>query len=256
MRPLTISPIHAFSDNYIWMLSNGSSAFVVDPGDADPVLETLSQLQLKLSGILITHHHFDHTGGLAALQSATGCKTWGPVDSPAGGYDHLLREGDTVDVMGVEFSVLEVPGHTLDHIAFYSEAEQAVFCGDTLFVGGCGRVFEGDPPQMRRSLQKLRSLPPKTRVFCAHEYTLTNLRFARQVEPDNQQLENFLLECEEKRRNNIATVPSILGGECEYNPFLRWDSPAVRDNLRLLGRLSDDNEDAVFTAVREWKNQA
>ncbi|MEL0136650.1 MAG: hydroxyacylglutathione hydrolase, partial [Halieaceae bacterium] len=180
----------------------------------------------------------------------------GPVDSPAGGYDHLLREGDTVDVMGVEFSVLEVPGHTLDHIAFYSEAEQAVFCGDTLFVGGCGRVFEGDPPQMRRSLQKLRSLPPKTRVFCAHEYTLTNLRFARQVEPDNQQLENFLLECEEKRRNNIATVPSILGGECEYNPFLRWDSPAVRDNLRLLGRLSDDNEDAVFTAVREWKNQA
>lgn len=256
MAHLTISPINAFSDNYIWLISNGHQAFVVDPGDADPVMAALSTSQLDLSGILITHHHFDHTGGLAELQSLTGCATWGPVDSPGGTFDHTLREGDVVSVLGVDFSVLEVPGHTLDHIAFYSEDEEAVFCGDTLFVGGCGRVFEGNPPQMRSSLEKLRFLPARTRIFCAHEYTLANLRFARQVEPDNHRLESFLGECEERRRANLPTVPSLLGGECEYNPFLRWDSPSVLERLKQLGRLQEDNYDAVFTAVREWKNHA
>ena len=256
MGSLTISPIDAFSDNYIWLIRRGSEAFVVDPGDADPVLTVLSQSQLKLSGILITHHHFDHTGGVAQLQTATGCETWGPIDSPAGVYDNILQEGDLLSVLGADFSVLEVPGHTLDHIAFYSESEEAIFCGDTLFVGGCGRVFEGNPPQMRSSLEKLRCLPPQTRIFCAHEYTLANLRFAQQVEPDNKRLEVFLGECEEKRRANVPTVPSLLGDECEYNPFLRWDSSSVQATLKQLGRLQDNSHDGVFTAVREWKNQA
>ena len=256
MGSLTISPINAFSDNYIWLISDGSKAFVVDPGDAEPVLEALAQAKLELSGVLITHHHFDHTGGLSELKRATACKTWGPVDSPAGSYDHMLQEGDVAEVLGVEFSVLEVPGHTLDHIAFYSASEAALFCGDTLFVGGCGRVFEGDPPQMRRSLEKLRGLPAKTRIFCAHEYTLANLHFARQVEPENQRLEAFLDDCEDRRRANLPTVPSLLEGECEYNPFLRWDSPSVLKTLTQVGRLQGSTYDAIFTAVRKWKNEA
>jgi len=256
MGSLTISPINAFSDNYIWLISDGREAYVVDPGDAAPVMAKLSQSQLQLSGILITHHHFDHTGGVAQLQSSTGCETWGPANSPGGPYDHTLQEGAEVSVLGVYFSVLEVPGHTLDHIAFYSESEGIIFCGDTLFVGGCGRVFEGSPPQMRKSLEKLRQLPSQTRVFCAHEYTLANLHFARLVEPNNQQLEAFLAECEQRRCDNLPTVPSLLGAECEYNPFLRWDSPAVLAMLKEQGRVDDDSHDAVFTAVREWKNQA
>ena len=256
MGALTISPINAFSDNYIWLIHDGYNAYVVDPGEPGPVMATLSQEDLALSGILITHHHFDHTGGLAELQITTGCESWGPANSPGGPYDHTLREGDVVNVLGAEFSVLEVPGHTLDHIAFYSASEAVLFCGDTLFVGGCGRVFEGNPPQMRNSLEKLRRLPPQTQIFCAHEYTLANLRFARLVEPDNRRLELFLDECEEKRRQNMATVPSLLGGEREYNPFLRWDSPAILATLRQVSRSQGDSFDEVFTAVREWKNQA
>jgi len=256
MGSLTISPIHAFSDNYIWLIHDEREAYVVDPGDAVPVLATLEQSQLTLSGILITHHHYDHTGGVAQLKNSTGCETWGPENSPGGPYDHALHEGADVNVLGVEFSVLAVPGHTLDHIAFYSESEEVIFCGDTLFVGGCGRVFEGSPPQMRQSLEKLRQLPPQTRIFCAHEYTLANLHFARLVEPSNQRLEAFLEHCEQRRRDSLPTVPSLLGAECEYNPFLRWDSPAVRATLKERGRLDDDTYDAVFTAVREWKNQA
>jgi hydroxyacylglutathione hydrolase len=256
MGALTISPINAFSGNYIWLIHDGDNAYVVDPGEPAPVMARLSHEGLVLSGVLITHHHFDHTGGLAELQSATGCKSWGPANSPGGPYDHTLREGDVVNVLGAGFSVLEVPGHTLDHIAFYSAAQEALFCGDTLFVGGCGRVFEGNPPQMRNSLEKLRRLPPQTQIFCAHEYTLANLRFARLVEPNNRRLENFLDECEEKRRQNMATVPSLLGEEREYNPFLRWDSPAILATLKQVSRSQGDSFDEVFTAVREWKNQA
>jgi len=179
MNMLTISPIRAFSDNYIWLIVRNNQAFVVDPGEPGPVLAALEAAAVKLSGILVTHHHFDHTGAVDALKTETGCEVWGPPDSPAGPYDQVVAEGDTVSVLGVDFSVLNVPGHTLDHIAYYSPAERALFCGDTLFVGGCGRVFEGTPSQMRGSLKKLRGLPPETLIFCAHEYTLDNLRFAR-----------------------------------------------------------------------------
>ena len=255
MDELTISPIQAFSDNYIWLLKCGKNAFVVDPGDAAPVIKTLKKQNLTLKGILITHHHFDHTGGVQVLKQHTGCDTWGPDTSPAGEFDHIVREGDKVQVLGTSFSVIAVPGHTLDHIAYYSELGQALFCGDTLFVGGCGRVFEGTHNQMRVSLSKLRDLPATTQVFCAHEYTLANLKFAHMVEPNNDDLNQFLTICEAKRRRGLPTVPSTIAKELTYNPFLRWDYPEIRHGLEIAGRLVDNSEDGIFTTIREWKNQ-
>jgi len=256
MSSLTITPVSAFSDNYIWLISRDDEAFVVDPGEHAPVEAALTQRGLSLSGILVTHHHFDHTGAVATLQQEAGCPTWGPAESPAGGFDYILREGDTADVLGVPFSVLEVPGHTLDHIAYFSAAERALFCGDTLFVGGCGRVFEGTPPQMRASLAKLLTLPGEARVFCAHEYTLANLAFAQLVEPANRDLSEFIADCVGKRERNIPTVPSLLADERRYNPFLRWDSAEIKSTLREAERLQADTPDDIFTAVREWKNNA
>ena len=256
MNSPTISPIRAFSDNYIWLIAKGDLAYVVDPGDPEPVTEALEAAQLRLAGILVTHHHYDHTGAVEALQKHTECDVWGPPDSPAGPYQHTVAEGDTISVLGVDFEVLAVPGHTLDHIAYYSSAQKALFCGDTLFVGGCGRVFEGTPSQMRTSLQKLSQLPPDTRIFCAHEYTLANLHFATLVEPGNRDLQDFLKRCEERRRADQPTVPSLIGDELAHNPFLRWDSPEIHQTLASSGRLIDDTPDGVFTAVREWKNNA
>ena len=256
MNMLTISPIRALSDNYIWLIVRNNQAFVVDPGEPGPVLAALQAENVRLSGILITHHHFDHTGAVAALKNETACEVWGPPDSPAGPYDRTVTEGDTVSVLGVDFSVLSVPGHTLDHIAYHSPDEQALFCGDTLFVGGCGRVFEGTPLQMRGSLEKLRGLPPETLIFCAHEYTLANLRFARLVEPNNSALSAFLGACEARRANGEPTVPSRISDELACNPFLRWDSPEVKETLKASGKLAEDTADGVFTAVREWKNTA
>ena len=256
MNDIAVTPIRAFSDNYIWLLYRDGEAFVVDPGDAAPVLEALASRRLALKGILITHHHLDHVGGLLQLKQATGCPVWGPTNSPATELDHTLTENDAVPVLGSMFRVLAVPGHTLDHIAFYCGDQDLLFCGDTLFVGGCGRVFEGTPSQMRASLAKLSGLPSATRVFCAHEYTLSNLRFAALVEPDNQALQQTLRECEERRRQEQPTVPSLMGDELRYNPFLRWSSPAIRQTLADQGRLVDDSDDGVFAAVREWKNTA
>ena len=253
---LTISPINAFSDNYIWLITRENQGFVVDPGEPGPVLSALEARGIELAGILVTHHHFDHTGAVDVLKAETRCEVWGPPDSPAGPYEHIVAEGDTVSVLGTDFDVLNVPGHTLDHIAYYSLTQQALFCGDTLFVGGCGRVFEGTPPQMRASLEKLSRLPGDTSIFCAHEYTLANLRFARLVEPENAELRGFLATCEQKREQNEPTVPSTISVELSCNPFLRWDSSDIRKTLEATGRLIDDSPDGIFTAVREWKNTA
>jgi len=249
---LTVEPIQAFTDNYIWLLHDGTSAAVVDPGDPEPVLATLAERQLELRDILVTHHHFDHTGGLEVLKEATGCCVWGPINSKITAVDRRVSEADIVTVLDTDFSILEVPGHTLDHIAYV--AEGMAFCGDTLFAGGCGRVFEGTFPMMRRSLSKLRQLPPDTRIYCAHEYTLANLSFAIAADPDNDTLKSRVTRCEALRRKGEPTVPSLLADELATNPFLRWDAPALIRNLAGLNRLEGQGGDAVFTGLRQWKD--
>ncbi|MGB1140891.1 MAG: hydroxyacylglutathione hydrolase, partial [Halioglobus sp.] len=189
---LNIRPVPAFDDNYIWLLADTGTreACVVDPGDAAPVIAALDEEKLTLTSILITHHHFDHIGGLKTLCEAYSPTVFGPFNDAIEPVQTRLRAGDSIEVLGNTFSVLEVPGHTLDHIAFYHAGEQPLlFCGDTLFAGGCGRVFEGTPPMMWESLKSLTELPANTRVYCAHEYTLANLAFAAAVEPDNEALQ-------------------------------------------------------------------
>lgn len=253
-----IEPIAAFTDNYIWCLHDGASAWVVDPGTAAPVQEFLNERDLQLQGILVTHHHPDHVGGLAELRAAWPPLTiYGPANPAIAGIDHALGEGDAVEVFGHHFEVIEVPGHTLDHIAYYAAdtAPPTLFCGDTLFAGGCGRVFEGTPPQMYASLQKLARLPAATAVYCAHEYTLSNLRFARAVEPASAPLHERDAAATALRAEQRPTVPSSIGLELETNPFLRCQTPSVRAAASTRAQLQDESPAAIFTIIRGWKDQ-
>lgn len=249
---LTVEPIPAFSDNYIWLLHNGHEAAVVDPGDAEPVLQTLDQRGLTLTDILITHHHFDHTGGLEKLKSATDCHVVGPNNPKITHLDRHLADQETATVLGLTFSIIEVPGHTLDHIAYVGGG--MVFCGDTLFAGGCGRVFEGTFPMMRNSLSKLRQLPEDTRVYCAHEYTMANLSFASAADPENEVLRNRILHCQSLRGAGQPTVPSRISDEVATNPFLRWDAPGIIKNLIMQDKLPGNSADEVFAGLRQWKD--
>jgi hydroxyacylglutathione hydrolase len=254
---LSIRPIPAFNDNYIWLLFDEQTreAFVVDPGDAAPVLKALEAEQLSLTGILITHHHFDHVGGLAQLQEAFSPIVYGPENPAIAGLDHTLAAGAAIEVLGHTFEVMTVPGHTLDHIAYFHAGEQPLlFCGDTLFAGGCGRLFEGTPAMMHASLQSLASLPDATRVYCAHEYTLANLAFAHAVEPDNSELARRIADAEAARAQNIPTVPSTLSLERATNPFLRCSEPALVASLRRQERLKGEFAVDVFATVRGWKD--
>lgn len=254
---LSIEPIAAFTDNYIWLLFDDSTrrACVVDPGDAGPVAAAVAELQLELTGILITHHHFDHVGGLLQLREQFAPVVYGPCNRSIDGVDHRLKEGDSFEILGTEFEVLEVPGHTLDHIAYFHAGERPLLlCGDTLFAGGCGRVFEGTPQMMHESLQRLAALPPETAVYCAHEYTLANLAFATAVEPDNAALAARMAEARAARARNVPTVPSALGLELATNPFLRCSEPALQAALQSQGRLEGRGGADVFTTVRGWKD--
>ncbi len=254
-----IHPLPAFRDNYIWTLidSDGSSACVVDPGDAAPVMEFLGAGSLHLSDILITHHHMDHTGGLRELIGKYRPRVFGPADIP--GVDKLLSEGDRVEVFGIDFRVFEVPGHTLDHIAYFHDGGHhdtpILFCGDTLFAAGCGRLFEGTPAQMLESLRKLMVLPPETAVHCTHEYTLANLAFAAVADPANPELQSRIGIEQGKRDIGRPTLPSTIGIELATNPFLRCGSPELAASARKrLGRpVMDETE--VFAAIRQWKDQ-
>lgn len=254
---LTIQPICAFSDNYIWLLYDEQSrqAFVVDPGDAAPVTATLQELGLELAGILITHHHFDHVGGLEALTQQYSPVVYGPHNPAIDGITQRLGAGQSVEVLGHSFDVLEVPGHTLDHIAYFHAGETPLlFCGDTLFAGGCGRLFEGTPPMMLQSLQSLAALPPATRVYCAHEYTLANLAFARAVEPGNTALSRRIADAEATRARLEPTVPSQIALELATNPFLRCGEAELQSALRNQGKLQGEATVDVFTTVRGWKD--
>lgn len=254
---MELTPLPAFDDNYIWMMRVGSRAWVVDPGQAEPVLTVLARDGLALEGILITHHHGDHTGGVSALRHATGAAVHGPAgeDLPEPCQRH--REGETVVVMGTAFTVMEVPGHTAGHIAFFGQPPQQaplVFCGDTLFSAGCGRLFEGTAAQLHTSLSALAALPDDTRVCCAHEYTLSNLRFAAAIEPDNSEIAQHQALCQAWRQDQRPTLPSTVGLEKRINPFLRVHLPSVRSAAMGYDAGTSANPVGVLSTLRQWKN--
>lgn len=238
------------------MLHNGSRALVVDPGDAQPVLEVLQQSGVQLEAILVTHHHADHTGGVDTLREATGAQVFGPASEPMPEPLTRLAAGDPVKALGLSFRVIEVPGHTAGHIAYYCEPEDEpplLFCGDTLFSGGCGRLFEGSPAQMLASLNTLAALPESTRVCCAHEYTLSNLKFANAIEPGNQALVRYATAANNWRAHQRPTLPSTICLERQINPFLRTREAAVIQAIQAHDASARDDI-SIFAALREWKN--
>lgn len=255
---MNLLPLPAFADNYIWLVHDGRRALVVDPGDAQPVFDALQRLGLQLDTILVTHHHADHTGGVNALRDATGARVLGPAREKVPEPLTRLNGGDRCTALGIDFDVIDVPGHTAGHIAFFAAGMPGgpvVFCGDTLFSGGCGRLFEGTPAQMLASLTALSALPSDTRVCCAHEYTLGNLKFARVVEPANEELVHHMARCEALRAAAQPTLPSSIGLERKINPFLRTAVTQVRQAAQAFDPNTSHDEASVLGALRTWKNQ-
>ncbi|QNA88966.1 hydroxyacylglutathione hydrolase [Massilia sp. Dwa41.01b] len=256
---LTVLTVPAFKDNYLWLIHDGVHAAAVDPGDSGPILASLADHGLRLTAILLTHHHADHIGGVRDLLARFPVPVYGPRNDGIDEVKHPLGEGDRVVVPGLdlELEVLEVPGHTLGHIAYVRRTPGLhwLFCGDTLFAGGCGRLFEGTPAQMAASLDKLARLPGDTEVYCAHEYTLSNLRFAQAVDPDNAALALRMRDESAKRAAGLPTVPSSIGLERSTNPFLRYRDPAIVASLVAAGKLGEGAAPVeAFAVLREWKN--
>jgi len=257
---IQIQALPAFTDNYIWLLQDTTSqrCAVVDPGDAEPVLNWLTaNPDWQLTDILVTHHHADHTGGVEALKRVSGARVYGPADENTPVRDVALQDNDQLTVLGLTFAVYAVPGHTLGHIAFYHEDPKAplLFCGDTLFAAGCGRLFEGTPAQMHQSLGRLAQLPGNTLVYCAHEYTLSNLRFAVAVEPDNPDVTARFEQVTQWRQENRISLPSNLALERKTNPFLRADIQAVKQKADERSGTDNSTPVAVFTTLRGWKDK-
>lgn len=255
---IVIDALPAFTDNYIWLLQDplNKRCAVVDPGDAAPVLGWLAaHPEWQMSDILITHHHPDHVGGVLQLKAQTGARVHGPASENIPGRDTALNDGDCIEVLGLPLQVLAVPGHTLGHIVYYHAATQPLlFCGDTLFAGGCGRLFEGSPAQMHHSLQRLAQLPSNTQVYCTHEYTLSNLQFAQAVEPHNKQIAQRLAEVIQLRAQGTISLPSNIALELATNPFLRAHEASVKEQIERRDNCQHANTEAVFTSLRAWKN--
>ena len=251
---INIEPIKAFNDNYIWLVTTNEGSIVIDPGEADQTVNFLKENGLALEAILITHHHFDHTGGIEDMLLFKDVDVYGPVNNISS-INKQLMNGNLINVIGIDFQVIEIPGHTLDHIAFYSETfeEPILFCGDTLFSGGCGRVFEGTFQQMHASILKLKSLPANTKIYAGHEYTQSNLKFALEVEPLNQKLISRYNDVQNLISTGKPTLPSTLELELEVNPFLRCQTNEVQNSVIKKFNTSS-HEDEIFKALRQWKD--
>jgi hydroxyacylglutathione hydrolase len=255
---LNVRPVRAFSDNYIWLIESPKApaqVVAVDPGDAEPVIAELRRRNLKLAAILLTHHHPDHIGGVPELLRLGNIPVIGPEDQRITFKTQTVRDGDPCELpeLGLGFEILQIPGHTLSHIAFWGHG--ALFCGDTLFSAGCGRMFEGTPKQMNASLNRLRDLPPPTQVFCGHEYTAANLRFALTVEPANSAALDYQESVSRIRAAGDPSLPTTLNLEIKVNPFLRCDKPSVRSAAETHAGKVLAEPFEVFAVLRAWKDQ-
>jgi len=261
---ISITPIKAFSDNYIWAINNNNMTTLVDPGDANVCIEFLEKNELSLNTILITHHHSDHTGGITKLVDYCQQKQWplsvyGPANENIPHCDVKLIENDAVilDEFGIDFCIIDLPGHTAGHIAYFTKSHSIpiLLCGDTLFSGGCGRLFEGSPNQMLNSLTKLADLPENTQVYCTHEYTQANLAFALTVEPNNQELINYNNKVSELRSKDHPTIPSSIQLEKQINPFLRCHKQSIQSSAKQFETDTNATPLDTFTTIRRWKDQ-
>ena len=250
---LNVEPIKAYTDNYIWLVSTNEGSIVVDPGESKEILNLIDSNKIDLKGVLITHHHYDHTNGLLDLTNKINLEVYGPKKIE--GINNIVKESDKFSIIGIDFEVIEIPGHTLDHLAFYSSnnKEPILFCGDTLFAGGCGRVFEGTFEQMFKSLKKISNYPKETKIFCGHEYTISNLKFALKVDEDNKQLADEYISVKKLISSNIPSLPTDLNKELKVNPFLRCNEINIKNKVIDKFDIIDD-ELEIFTALRKWKD--
>lgn len=258
---VTVLHADAFEDNYIWLIvadvpndHESRPVIIIDPGDEAPVFEMIERENLKPVTIMCTHHHWDHVGGASDIAKRFDIPVYGPVDENIAAVTHPVGDGDLIDEpeMGLQFRVLSVPGHTKGHIAYYGD--NMLFCGDTIFSAGCGRLFEGTAEQMFSSLNKLAALPDETQIYCTHEYTVANLRFALMVEPDNKNLRQYADRAHHLRQHGQPTIPSTVALEKEINPFLRGDTTAIKDNAEKHSGTQLKDEVSVFAEVRRWKD--
>ena len=251
---LSIKPIKALSDNYIWLVTTNEGSIVIDPGESKQIIDLVKSNEIDLEGILITHHHYDHTNGIEEILKYKKVEVYGPKNNVSS-ITKRVKQNDVFNLIGLKFEVIETPGHTLDHIAFYcfKDEKSILFCGDTLFSGGCGRVFEGTYSQMYESLKKLSKLPEDTQIFCGHEYTSSNLQFACAVEPNNQFIKEYNEEIIEKTKNGVPSLPSSLKIEHMINPFIRCNEENLIDNInKKFGEVSSEIE--IFSTLRKWKD--